>query len=595
MKRFLSLLLASLLLFSAATASAAKNTPTDAPTDTADPSVTPSVSPSIAGTITPAIAPAQAEENYSVAVKLLRQLWAGSGFSSTLTLKIDPKAGRLGEGVTTQKPLVFDIDYIYVRPMENELGEHRADVTLMDGETAQTAAHLQLNGNRLSVQADLLGTDWYALGKAATSPDAPAGESDSAATETPSIAEVLATLAPTGESTSVVREKANELLGQTGMPAILGFMLPLLAAAQNGTDMSELLTAYTTRIDLWLEGYRQNAVLNKLEDGSTTMQVQYSITPAAIKAQAKQLVLDLLSDAAALKQLQDLIGEEKALLYLNPQLQPYYFAAIDALPLTGDLTIERTVSLKGETLALHLSLPMYDSVGGNVVLRFDRNSGVGDLPAENTLSVDGDSRAITLEYQQYSSMTDVTVWQGTLLSQPKGDLEQKALAVNFSLTQQEKTGVDENARETYDYSVTLMVSPDTEAAVEGMEFPETEVALTSRFASKADNKASTQVDATLTIGGEGWAQTLTATLTGKSRKQWEPAAIPEARIDMDSMTQADWDALLPGVIMRSGLVLLQYFNLPMEDAASVTPGVGATATAEPTASPTPETFETIAP
>ena len=50
-------------------------------------------------------------------------------------------------------------------------------------------------------------------------------------------------------------------------------------------------------------------------------------------------------------------------LLLNPSLQSYYFSAIDALPLASNMTIGRTVSLEGDTLELHLSLPLYDAEG----------------------------------------------------------------------------------------------------------------------------------------------------------------------------------------------------------------------------------------
>lgn len=81
------------------------------------------------------------------------------------------------------------------------------------------------------------------------------------------------------------------------MPSIAGFVLPVLTTLQDQSDdLSDVLSAYTTRIDLWIEGYRQNAVLGKLADGTTTMEVQYAVSPAAIKAQLKQMVLDLLSD-----------------------------------------------------------------------------------------------------------------------------------------------------------------------------------------------------------------------------------------------------------------------------------------------------------
>lgn len=206
------------------------------------------------------IAPAFAAEaadiaDYTVAGKLFKQLWAGSGFGGTLTLEIGANEGKSGRAVTTQKPMVFDLSYIYVRPAGQQPAEHRADLSLMDGDTAQTAAHFQFKEGVLALQADLIGTDWYVLEGAA----APADEADAASALTP------------------LAQLKTVLLEQTGMPSIAGFVLPVLTTLQDQSDdLSDVLSAYTTRIDLWIEGYRQNAVLGKLADGTTTMEVQYA-------------------------------------------------------------------------------------------------------------------------------------------------------------------------------------------------------------------------------------------------------------------------------------------------------------------------------
>ena len=101
--------------------------------------------------------PALAATDYTVAEKLVKQLSAGSGFSGTITLEADT------ESFSTVKPIVLDVDYIFVRPETVSLGEHRADITLMDGETAVTSAHVQVLEGNTAIQSDLIGADWYAL------------------------------------------------------------------------------------------------------------------------------------------------------------------------------------------------------------------------------------------------------------------------------------------------------------------------------------------------------------------------------------------------------------------------------------------------
>ena len=54
-----------------------------------------------------------AAQDYTVAEKLMKQLWAGSGFSGTLTVEMAAQDGK--QGLETLKPIVVDADYIYVR------------------------------------------------------------------------------------------------------------------------------------------------------------------------------------------------------------------------------------------------------------------------------------------------------------------------------------------------------------------------------------------------------------------------------------------------------------------------------------------------
>lgn len=494
---------------------------------------------------------AAADADYTVAGKLLKQLWAGSGFSGTLTVEIASK-----NGISTSKPITSSLDYIYVRPTETETAEHRLDLTLTEDGNALSAAHVQLKDGELAVQADVLTPDWYAF----------------------------AMPQQTEEETLAVAMDSfkDQLLRQTGMPALVSFVAPILASL-NAADLDDVLSAYTTRIDLWIEGYRESTVLDKLSDGTTTMEVRYTVSSNAIKAQAKQLVLDLLSDAAALPALQEALGSELSDLMLDPDMQRYYFAAIDALPLAGDLVISRTVTLAGETLELHLSMPLYDAQGGSVTLTYDRVQGDGDLPDDNTICIESDVSAIKLVYQEYSSMTDVRVIQGSLLSEPRGadvfDVDAaegpKTLAVSFTLRQQESESKDDEDRDVYEYNATLTLSSSGDG--EGyVDIPETEISLTSSFASKELKSAATDMEATLIVGGEGWNQTVTLNLVGRSRQKWTPETLPDERIYVPQMSKDELDALLPGAAVRALALLSPYLSAseaeqPSEDETSSAP------------------------
>lgn len=528
MKRFLSLTLALTLLVSAACATSVSTT-----------------------------------TDYTMAGKLLKQLQAGSGFTGTIAVEIAAKeAGAL----STSKPVVLGVDYIYVRPDGSEGDEHRADVTLMDGETSLSAAHLQVKNRSLSIQADVVSPDWYAFGEMGA--EAVAG--------------------------SAIAQAQQDVLNQTGIPTLAAFALQMYAELSDGTDFSESLENYTTRIDLWIEGYRQNTVLGKLEDGTTTMEVQYTVSPTAIKAEAKQLVFDLLNDRTLLPLLQQKLGDEMATLYLNPNLQSWYFSAIDALPLAGDMTIARTVSLKGDTVALHITMPLYDEQGGAVTLRYDRTQGEGDLPDDNAISLTGSLREVELAYQEYSSMTGVRVMQGTLRSTPAGvssfsvsdrqEAAGDALNVAFTLRREENESRDDEGNLIYAYNASLNLTPgEGETAV-----PATEIALTSRFISKELKTAATQMEATLVLGGDGWNQTITLNAEGRTRAKWEPEALTDEFVNVNQMTQDDVEGLLTGAALRLALLLTDHLAVPGAP-AEVSPEGSLEAGA------TPEVFATLPP
>ena len=115
-------------------------------------------------------------EDYTVAGKLVKQLWAGSGFSATVSVEIAAREGT--QAMSTLKPIVMDLSYIYVRPTATETAEHRADVVLLDGESAVSAAHAQLKDGALAVQADVISPDWYSFGEAPAQSGETAGHGD---------------------------------------------------------------------------------------------------------------------------------------------------------------------------------------------------------------------------------------------------------------------------------------------------------------------------------------------------------------------------------------------------------------------------------
>ena len=541
--------------------------------------------------------------DYSVSEKLFKQLDAGSGFSGTLTAELIAREGFEADAITTTVPWLFDFSYIFVPPdiARGTSGEKRYDV-VFKGEADAERARISLAARDGSafIKSDLLGDAWYQFPHfSATAPS-----SDAQSPENP---------------LTVPLEGA---LAQTPMPGLISLMLPVLFSWQSpgAEDFDTAIAPYLTKIDLWIEAYRQTADLSKLKDGTTTMAVHYQIPASALKAQLKQLLMDLLADAELTALLSAQLPAEHGSLLLNPSMQTYYFFAIDELPLDEDLTIFRTVSLDGDTKALHLSLPFHDQNEGDVTLTYDRTAGADqDLPDENVLSFESAKQFMKLEYREYRSLTGVTVYQGTFLHTFAADIgnsdESKNLSAAFSLTQKIDTSIDETKRESLTHDYTLTVEPLFEQRIDGeaaaipmtetekatyKKFAPFELALNLVFASKPEKNASTSLDFTFSLISEDLPQSLSLSFAGKTRAKWTPeTANLAAATAIDSMTVPEMTIFAMQAASKISDCFLPFLKLPASEPETETEATpDKTSVSDPTNKPatTPEvTTRPIAP
>ncbi len=475
---------------------------------------------------------AQSPFDYTVADKLKLQLDAGSGFSGTLTLESAAVAGRESEAIVTNAPVVLDVGYLNVRANEaRQIGaEKRLTLSLAEGGESQSPLlEASVQGGALYLKSALLGDDWLKLG----------GELLSSA--------------------------------QGGLPA-LSALLPALFApsALGGKELETLLTPYLTKLDLWLEGYRQQTELGKTESGDSTMTFRYRIAPMAIKSQLKQLVMDAMYDPALLEAVQPLLPEGMAERYLEPKLLSYYFSAIDDLPLTGEMAISRTMSLRGETLRLEIGLPLYDQAAGAITVGYLRAVGDGDIPAAQEISLQSEREKIAIRYQGYDTMTDTAVYQGTLLVQPMEGSARPSVAAAFRLTHHVTESTEAEVTDVMTHELTLRIEPPTDEpeqplqdAVQPADFAPMEAHVTANFRSRQANDAATYLDAVATLTGEDLPQTITLTLAGRSIKPWTPSAMePSTARPLSELTSEEQAALLLGAGVKASSLLLPLITLP---------------------------------
>ncbi|MCE5342160.1 MAG: hypothetical protein LLF96_01040 [Eubacteriales bacterium] len=527
--------------------------------------------------------------DYTLEEKLAKQLQAGSGFEGTLTVQADAVAGRESDAWTTIQPLNFAFDYIAVRAdaATGSEAESRLVVSFVDGDKTLGTAELSFRAGLQALKSSLLGDGWYTL-------------SDTA----------IADAAGDGEQATLAQTTQN-LLGQAALPGLATFAAGVLARL-SGADTSawaNYADPYTTKIDLWIEGFRQSSQINKASDGSTTIDIEYSIPTSAVKAQLKQMVMDLLADEPFLTALAGVLPEEDVKRYLDPSQQNYYFFTIDELPLTGNLKLSRTMSLQGDTLALSLSLPLYDSKGGEATLTYDRRQGVGDLPEENTLQLENDQELLRVNYQTYDTLTGTTVYQGTVLRSPPdtGTFEVgaqdtaaaetwKAFSAAFTFTGKRTEATNAQGQDTVQCDYEFTLSPEytpgetgdaastiatEEQAARYVVFSPMTLTLQETYTSGQAKNASTALNMTLTFSGEELPQTVTMIFAGNTKGKWTPDPLDvKAATALDGMSQTALNALLTQAAVKGGLLFLPYIGLPSS-------GGTATATVSPTETPAP--------
>ncbi len=478
-----------------------------------------------------AFTPALAELDYTMGTKFFRQLWASCGLMATVEVELSANGAAKGEALVTEQPFVIDLDYIYLSPTDRNpiKPNHRLNAVLKDGDAAAAELHLRLMEGVISLNTPLLGDGWWSVPLASLLEETAEGQDNTLAAQlTPGV---------------------QSMLKRSGVPALLQMALPQMLRMQyQQPAVEQLLGHIYLRTDLWIEGYRQDAVLSRLEDGSPVVTVNYAVSPASVKAQAKQIVLDVLGDEEALRELRTAMDEELAALLLEPAYQPYYFAAIDQLPLTGDLTLSRTLDMKGDTVALHLSLPFYDAKEGAVTLMYDRARGEGDLPDTNTLTMQGKEQGLSLSYLTYRSLTDVTVYQGTLRVTGGED----ALPdVAFTLSSRQTHTKESGDMNLHNINWQLQLEPDPNGNAPEAFLP-VQLQLEACFSSRTPQTAATYTEGTLTVSGDDRPQIVTVRFNGEIHPRWEPEAIPGEQAELLSLSGAELEDLLATLLAESG-------------------------------------------
>lgn len=318
------------------------------------------------------------------------------------------------------------------------------------------------------------------------------------------------------------------------------------------------LSGVLNAIDSWLTPYLSTETVNK--DGATLILTRYEIPASAVKEQIKAILPALLNNRNLMELLTAQASDAQAALYLQPGYITYYDQVIDAMPLSGNVVLERTTTLKGENVGILLDLPVSDTVSGLKEVSY---------AAENDdVELDLFFADRTVQFQLTGDGTEA--FSG-FLRVMRAEGESFSAAYTATATKAKQTDEKSRNHEEYDWQITL--EPDLThldlldpARASYATFETTKVHVNAHLYSK--NGDTSAVTASILLELSDGTNEVNANLTLKTASPWQLPELPEgAKISLNDMTDAERSSLLNDWF-NNGLAALSL--LKPEESATLT-------------------------
>ena len=271
-----------------------------------------------------------------------------------------------------------------------------------------------------------------------------------------------------------------------------------------------------------------------------------TIPAQAVKAEIKQLLIDLYADEGLLALLREVLTAEEAAAYLQPGMRDTFFTVIDQTKITGDVQITRRYDTQGNLLMDSITLPFAE--GGQL----------SELKIENNTTNEGQqwNVAAVTQYGDFS-VTGAEIEPGIYTGAidfapadvsdfPMGD-DAAAADVNpihFDYNLDVEIGEDEFdlASDTYSraFRYTLLLKPE-----EDSDMPPQSLTLNAMFSSKSNVRAATALKATLTWTDMNTSASITANLSARTAVTWAVDSVDSltGAMRIDQLNGDGWAAL----------------------------------------------------
>ncbi len=344
----------------------------------------------------------------------------------------------------------------------------------------------------------------------------------------------------------------------TAWPGIEPLLMVLNTADNDwrkGADAA--LDRYAAKVSVWMQGFTKVSTAKDAQDRTFT-RTTVSIPAAAVKAQVKQLLMDLYADTELIALLQQRLSAKQAAAYLDRNMMNAFFTALDALPLSRDVAMERVFDATGAISESSVVLPLggfrgidvletsytaTDALSGNTTVKLHFVAPAGTPAPVWTLAYAGGSEAASPETKAY---------KGTLTIQAKGEdggftvgentaVSEVVYGFNLNVTESAESyqQTERGMAGKKDYQVTLLVTPETDTNAGAQSFQ-----LNASLSGLSDDRAATAFTGTLVWEDMKTEGSYTMAFEGTSAAPWNiPAPDLTNATRPDSLTQAQRDAL----------------------------------------------------
>ncbi len=347
-------------------------------------------------------------------------------------------------------------------------------------------------------------------------------------------------------------------------PAVGHMLFELATADASWSGRAESAASdYMMKLGLWISSCQK--ITTQSVDGQVRVTHRCEITGSELKAEMKQLMVDLYSDQEMLALLAEIFTPEEAAAYLQPGMMSTFFSMLDHIDIDSDVIIERVFDGQGNCRSESVTLPF--GTGSRLAHVTISSKGVG---TEKEYAVTGAYRAEGDEETLYPFMIAVI---------PVGTegIYTGSFSIDYPLPAEEEFTVDEQApvtgRAEAEFALGFDGGEETYSASEDLCLRERSLTLTVRpmpgdtsglhtlslsvdlvLSSKSRRSAATNVALSATLTDQDLGGYIGMEASFKTASKWAPALIKDltvtpVRVDTLSGSElekvrADWTANL---------------------------------------------------